>query len=74
MIANTKNQNLYEHSFLIGELAVLLFKKIDFNEKIDKIIQNKINFIEIIRFSGYLHDLGKIDPVFQKILVNNLYS
>lgn len=71
MIANTKNQNLYEHSFLIGELAVLLFKKIDFNEKIDKIIQNKINFIEIIRFSGYLHDLGKIDPVFQKILVNS---
>lgn len=71
MLANTKNQNLYEHSFLIGELAVLLFNNIEFNEKINHIINNKINFIEIIRFAGYLHDLGKIDPVFQQILVES---
>ena len=56
--ANTHLQPLVEHSFAIGYLAQQLFKKVVDNEEYENL--SKVAFL-----AGCLHDLGKLDPLFQ---------
>lgn len=56
--ANTHLQPLAEHSFAIGYLAQQLFKKVVENEEYENL--SKVAFL-----AGCLHDVGKLDPLFQ---------
>ncbi|WP_347455017.1 CRISPR-associated endonuclease Cas3'' (plasmid) [Acinetobacter thermotolerans] len=57
--ANTHLQPLAEHSFAIGYLAQQLFKKVVDNDEYNNL--SKVAFL-----AGCLHDLGKLDPLFQE--------
>jgi CRISPR-associated endonuclease/helicase Cas3 len=70
MLANSKKQKLSSHSFAIGELGVKIFEDLDIDEK--SFIKDCPDFKEIIRFSGYFHDIGKIDLFFQNLLEENI--
>lgn len=57
--ANTQLQPLAEHSFAIGYLAQKLFNTVVDNDEYTNL--SKVAFL-----AGCLHDLGKLDPLFQE--------
>ncbi len=64
--ANTHLQTLVEHLFAVGYIAELLHKKLFPN--LDKNSYKQYATTSFV--SGCLHDLGKLDPNFQKWVVN----
>lgn len=86
MFANTKRQNLIEHSISVALLSENLFKKFVsedayniFLEKIDHPNRKKFSYKKIVKsifIGGLFHDIGKLDDNFQnyineKILLND---
>ncbi len=63
MIIANKNQKLSFHLLKVAEVSKKIIKKL--NLKDDDDIQ-KIE--ELAYFSGLLHDIGKVDPVFQRYI------
>lgn len=58
-LANTHGQPLAEHLFAVAYVAQELFKKSLGNS-------DELNLINVAFLAGCLHDLGKLDPLFQK--------
>ncbi len=56
--ANTHLQPLAEHLFAVGYVAQQLFKKVVDNDEYERLA-------DIAFLAGCLHDLGKLDPLFQ---------
>ena len=56
--ANTHLQPLAEHLFAVGYLAQQMFKKVVGNDN--------ANLEKVAFLAGCLHDLGKLDPLFQE--------
>lgn len=69
--ANTKHQSLVEHNFAVGYLAGLLIDKLDFNSEINNHVGDKRYLKNLAKLSGFFHDIGKIDPQFQRFLQLN---
>jgi CRISPR-associated endonuclease/helicase Cas3 len=60
--ANTKQQRLDQHSFAVGMLAKIIFEKfIDSNKYTE--------LVKAVYIAGCLHDIGKLDAVFQRWLI-----
>jgi CRISPR-associated endonuclease/helicase Cas3 len=59
MIANTHKQQLSHHLFAVGYLAQTLLRLVTNNQVDNKLLIATFN-------AGCLHDIGKLDPVFQK--------
>jgi CRISPR-associated endonuclease/helicase Cas3 len=57
--ANTHLQILSEHLFAVGYISQQLFKHVINNDE-------HINLIKVSFLAGCLHDIGKLDPEFQK--------
>ena len=66
MIANTKNQKLDEHSFVVAKVAVEIYKRItkDTNKPL----------ILSVYLSSLFHDISKVDKNFQDFLKQKLKS
>ncbi len=60
--ANTKKQPLDQHLFAVGFLSYFLLQRFGLQENSDKL--EKVAF-----FTGCLHDIGKIDPLFQSWII-----
>lgn len=79
-LANSKKQDLVEHSFLVAKVAESLFKNYFSEEKYDHFLEiinedeNKQlefkNIIHILKMSALFHDVGKVDLKFQNYLKN----
>jgi len=63
MYANTKKQKLEEHLFAVGLLSRDIFDKLNLE------LENKDKILKLAMYSGFFHDLGKIDSSFQKWVV-----
>lgn len=57
--ANTQLQPLAEHSFAVGYIAQQLFKQLVDNNEYS-------NLSKVVYLAGCLHDIGKLDPLFQQ--------
>ena len=62
ILANTGKQPLSQHLFGVGYLAYLLILK----------VVNEQNLAQAVFVAGYLHDLGKLDPIFQQWLTTEI--
>ena len=63
LYANTKRQRLDQHLFAVGYLAHQIIKRL---------IPNESNLATAVFLAGIWHDVGKIDPEFQKWLQGKL--
>ncbi len=64
--ANTKKQPLDQHLFAVGYVASQLVQKLLLKNETDNERIKEINkFAKTIFVAGCLHDIGKIDPLFQ---------
>lgn len=81
ILAHTSNNNypetLIDHSKKTLNYCDFLFDKLCLKENFIKILsqlvceENIFTFLELIRSIIYYHDLGKVNPVFQKEKMNN---
>lgn len=82
-LANTYQQDLVEHSFAVGVLALEIFKKF-YNEdkynillkELDIHIEDEVfkikNIEDLLLNVGFFHDIGKIESKFQKYIRSKL--
>lgn len=70
MYANSKKQNLVEHSIGVANLSLLLFNYLKFipSSPLNITFENVNNLKENIFLAGLFHDVGKIDPNFQTFI------
>lgn len=74
---NNKQETLIDHSKKTLEYCDFLVDKLCLKENFTKILSQLVSdkqisvFLELIRAIIYYHDLGKINPVFQKEKMNN---
>ncbi|MBC7473934.1 MAG: CRISPR-associated endonuclease Cas3'' [Candidatus Sericytochromatia bacterium] len=70
MFANSKKQTLAMHSIGVANVALKLFLKfkMEASSPLKKTFENIEKIKETIFFAGLFHDIGKVDPNFQKFL------
>lgn len=68
MIANTQKQQLTHHSFAVGYLAQVLLRLVTHDNS------NNKQLIVATFNAGCLHDIGKLDPKFQKWASKNKHD
>src|SRR5690606_38482352 len=70
MYANTEKQDIEKHSIAVGIDASELGESILGDVKNKELDCVKKNIIEKVRLAGFLHEVGKADPSFQKFIIN----